>query len=52
MKWTKPNGTSVETNDAPETVEYCKSLGWAEAKPRRRPRKEVIDQPPESDEAE
>lgn len=28
MKWTKPNGTVIKTNDMKETIEYCKSLGW------------------------
>jgi hypothetical protein len=48
MKWIKPNGTEIETNDREETIEYCKSLGWkdaAEKKPRGRPRKEVTDSP-------
>lgn len=30
MKWIKPNGTEIETNDMKATVEYCKSLGWKE----------------------
>ncbi len=28
MKWTKPNGSEIETNDRPETIEHCESLGW------------------------
>jgi ribosomal protein L15 len=32
MKWTKPSGLEVETNDLPETIEYCKSIGWKEYK--------------------
>lgn len=28
MKWTKPSGLEIETNDKPVTIEYCKSLGW------------------------
>lgn len=28
MKWTKPNGTEIETNDLPETIAYGRSLGW------------------------
>jgi hypothetical protein len=28
MKWIKPSGVEVETNDRPETVKYASSLGW------------------------
>lgn len=28
IKWTKPSGLKIETNDMDTTVEYCKSLGW------------------------
>jgi len=28
MKWEKPSGIEIETNDMKETIEYCKSLGW------------------------
>jgi hypothetical protein len=28
MKWTKPNGSEIETNDDKVTIEYCESLGW------------------------
>lgn len=31
IKWEKPNGTTIETNDSPETVAYCESLGWKRA---------------------
>ena len=30
MKWTKPHGIEIETNDREDTIEYCKSLGWKE----------------------
>lgn len=30
MKWKKPNGVEIETNDLEETVTYCQSLGWEE----------------------
>lgn len=45
MKWIKPNGTEIETRDTEDVIAFCKSLGWkdAEAKPRGRPRKQVID---------
>lgn len=42
MKWIKPSGVEVETNDMPETITYCRSLGWQEVSedeaPRRRGR--------------
>lgn len=35
MIFVKPNGTEIETNDHPETIAYCKSLGWKEKKARQ-----------------
>ncbi len=38
IKWTKPSGLKIETNDKAETIEYCESLNWkreAEKKPRK-----------------
>ena len=32
MKWTKPSGLKIETNDEPATIAYCESLGWKKAK--------------------
>lgn len=31
MKWIKPSGLEIETNDLDETIDYCESLGWKEA---------------------
>jgi hypothetical protein len=28
MKWEKPNGSVIETNDLPDTIEAAKKLGW------------------------
>ena len=28
VEWIKPSGVVIETNDMPETIEYCESLGW------------------------
>ena len=28
IKWTRPDGTELETNDMKDTIEYCESLGW------------------------
>lgn len=44
IKWTKPSGTVITTNDRPETVEYCKSLGWKKkAAPKSAPKKVKAD---------
>ena len=32
IKWKKPNGNEIETNDRPATVKYCESLGWEKGK--------------------
>lgn len=32
MKWTKPSGSQIETNDDAATIKYCESLGWKRAK--------------------
>ena len=31
IKWVKPSGLEIETNDRKETVEYCVSIGWKRA---------------------
>lgn len=28
IKWIRPSGTEIETNERAETIEYCVSLGW------------------------
>ena len=48
MKWKKPNGTEIETNNEKATIEKCVSLGWepaTEEKPKKRgrPKKVVTD---------
>ena len=35
MKWLRPSGTEITTNDSKETIEYGKSLGWKEIKPEK-----------------
>jgi hypothetical protein len=35
IKWTKPSGAEIETNDLPETVVACEAMGWERAKPKR-----------------
>jgi len=32
MKWKKPGGALIETNDRPETVAYCEKIGWKPVK--------------------
>lgn len=37
MKWIKPSGTEIETNDREETVAACEAMGWKKksaAKPK------------------
>jgi len=28
MKWIKDNGQEIETNNLPDTIAYCESIGW------------------------
>lgn len=28
IRWKKPSGLEIETNDLDTTVKYCESLGW------------------------
>lgn len=28
IKWIRPSGTTIETNESKETIDYCVSLGW------------------------
>ncbi len=43
IKWKKPNGTEIETNDVEANVKYAESLGWKRVGQRGRPRKNVED---------
>ena len=39
IKWIRPSGSEIETNDSKETIEHCESLGWKKAdKPKRKRR--------------
>ena len=29
MDWLKDNGQPITTNDRPQTIEYCDSIGWS-----------------------
>ena len=31
IKWVKPSGIEIETNDNKATVDYCESLKWKRA---------------------
>lgn len=41
IKWKKPSGLEIETNDFDATVKYAESLGWVRAGKVGRPRKVV-----------
>ena len=41
MRWKKPSGLEIETNDDKETVEYCESLGWERVKETKKKGKET-----------
>lgn len=28
IKWLRPSGTEIETNEMESTIDYCLSLGW------------------------
>ena len=28
IKWLRPSGTEIETNESESTIDYCLSLGW------------------------
>lgn len=48
IKWVKPSGLKIETNDKDATVEYCESLGWKQSngkKPRkpRTPKTPIVE---------
>ena len=40
IKWMRPSGTEIETNDHPDTVAEAKRLGWKKAV-KRKPRKQT-----------
>ena len=44
IKWKKPDGTELETNDAKGTVEYAENAGW-----KRAGDKQVEDKPGSGD---
>jgi len=35
IMWDRPSGTQLETNELPETIAYCESLGWTQVKKKR-----------------
>ena len=42
IKWVKPSGDTIETNDLPANVEAAEALGWkrdgGKAKPKAKPK--------------
>jgi len=37
IKWIRPSGTEIETNDDKDVVDYCISLGWKPAESEKKP---------------
>ena len=35
MKWTRPSGSEIETNNEKATIEACEKMGWKESKPKK-----------------
>jgi len=42
IKWTRPSGTEIETNDDKATIDYCISLGWKPAESEKKPVKKKV----------
>ena len=38
MKWKRPSGVPIKSNDDKATIAYCKSLGWKEEKKEAKPK--------------
>jgi hypothetical protein len=42
IKWLRPSGTEIETNDRDVTIEYCESLGFEKVnEPKEAPKKKA-----------
>ena len=39
IKWTRPSGSTIETNDSKATIEYAVANGWEQVKPKQAPKK-------------
>lgn len=37
IKWIRPSGTEIETNDTEDVIDYCISLGWKPAESEKKP---------------
>jgi len=46
IKWEKPNGQEIETNDRNETVEYCESIGWIRCGSKKEVKQEETEEAP------
>ena len=44
IKWIKPNGNEIETNDLPKTIAHCESIGWKRAQKKRGPKPKVTQE--------
>jgi len=53
MKWIKPSGLEIETNNEKATIEYCESLGWVceIEEPEEPTGTEAVDAMPEIEES-
>jgi hypothetical protein len=43
IKWKRPSGVPLETNDMKETIEYLESLGYEQIKRGPKPKKEDVN---------
>ena len=39
IKWTRPSGLEIETNDRPETIETAEKLGWQRVVEKPKPKR-------------
>jgi len=46
IKWEKPNGQEIETNDRKETVKYCESIGWIQCGSKKEVKQEEVEDAP------
>ena len=43
IKWKRPSGEPLETNDNPETIKYLESLGYTQMKAPKKKAKKNVD---------
>ena len=52
IKWVKPSGLKIETNDLDVTVEYCESMGWKQENGKQPRKKKKVTENKDSKETE